>query len=253
MKKFLCGVLVTALLLTTIVSFAAPGVMREVFYGVRVSVNGVVQNFDEDMTPFITGDRTFLPVRGVAEALGADVDFDFATNTVLLTVAQDGAPALATSPTPLTQSFFHSSAIDSELFGAIGGGPNDGTAFVRTQDTVNMGGQYFNHAIAFRSGRDDPAQGQYSSHRLGGRYTTLVGTIGRIDGPGQSGGTLWRIWGDGVVLAQFDHSISDGRTINDEAPREIEVDVSGVDILTIEVTIWSHQQRAEFAFAGETR
>ena len=242
------------LLLSGTALMASPQV-REVVFGTGVSFNGQRVNFDSDSQPFVIDGRTFLPVRAIAVIAGLDVDFGGATNTVVLT--GDGAaatPARATSPTSLTQSFFHSSIMDAKRFGAIGATHLvDETAFVRTQESVSLGGQTFEGAIAFRSGRDDPAQGMYSSHRLDGRYTTLVGTVGRIDGPGQSSGTLWRIWGDGVVIAQFDHSMSDGRTINDEAPRAIEVDVTGVNVLTIEVTIWSHQRRVEFAFAGETR
>ena len=251
-RGFVMGVL-AMLLLSGTVLMANPQT-REVVFGVGVSFNGTRVNFDADSQPFVIDGRTFLPVRAIADIAGLGVDFDGATNTVLLT--GDGAaaaPARATSPTSLTQSFFNSSIMDAERLGAIGGGPNDGTGFVRTQDTVSMAGQTFNNAIGFRFGRDEPAMGAYSSHRLDGRYTTLAATVGRIDGPGQSGGTLWRIWGDGVVIAQFEHSMSDGRTINDEAPRAIEVDVTGVNVLTIEVTIYSHQRRAEFAIAGEVR
>lgn len=250
-KGVVIGVLVTLLLSGTVL-LANPAT-REVVFGVGVSFNGQRVNFDADSQPFIMEGRTFLPVRAIADIAGLDVDFDGATNTVLLTGDGTAAtPARATSPTPVTQSLFTTSIIDSERHGELGR-RGDGTSFVRAHDTVSMGGQTFNHAIAFRSGVDDPALGAYSSHHLNGRYTTLVGTIGRIDGQGQSGGTLWRIWGDGVVIAQFEHSMSDGRTINDEAPRAVEVDVTGVNVLTIEVTIWSHQRRAEFAFAGEAR
>ena len=253
--KMTRGIVIGALmmlLLSGTVLMASPQT-REVVFGVGVSFNGQRVNFDADSQPFIMEGRTFLPVRAIADIAGLDVDFDGATNTVLLTGGGGAAaPARATSPTPLTQSFFHSSIMATQELGAMGA-PGDGTAFVRTQDSVNMGGQTFSHAIAFRASDNRPALGAYSSHRLDGRYTTLVGTVGRIDGSGQSTGALWRIWGDGVVIAQFDHSLSDGRTINNEAPRAIEVDVSGVNVLTIEVTIWTHQGRAEFAFAGEAR
>lgn len=246
-KGFIAGVLLMAILSGTVV-MASPQ-MREIFFGVSVNFNGAAVQFDEDSRPFITGGRTFLPVRAIADIAGLDVDFDAETNTVLLT--GEGSPRqMATSPTPITQSFFTSSQIISEELGQVGRG-GDGTGFVRTQDSVTMSGQSFDNAIVFRASVDDPALGSYSVHRLDGRYTTFTGTIGRVSG--QSGGTLWRIWGDGVVIAQFEHSMSDGRTINNEAPRAIEVDVTGVNVLTIETTIWSHQTRAEFAIAGSTR
>jgi len=81
-KGYIAGVL-TCVMLFGIV-FASYGQIREIFFGVRVSVNGEIQNFDEDMTPFIMDGRTFLPVRGIADSLGVDVDFDAYNNIVLL-------------------------------------------------------------------------------------------------------------------------------------------------------------------------
>ena len=250
-KGFVMGVL--AMLILSGTALMANTQTLEALFGVRVNLNGTVMQFAADSQPFTVAGRTFLPVRAIADAVGLEVGFDEATNTVLLT--GDGAaaaPARATAPSPITQSFFADSIRDSQRLGVIGARV-DNTAFVRAQNTVSMGGQTFSYAMAFRSGVDDPALGTYSSHQLDGRYATLVGTVGRIDGSGTSSGSLWRIWGDGIVIAQFDHSLSDGRTINNEPPRAIEVDVTGVNVLTIEVTIWSHQGRAEFAIAGEVR
>ena len=253
-KGILIGTLTTLLLSGTVLM--ANTQMREVVFGVSVSLNGQRVNFDADSQPFTMESRTFLPVRAIADMVGLEVDFDGATNTVLLT--GDGAaaatPARATSPTPLTQSFFNSSQMAAQALGTIGAAHlSDGTGFVRTQNSVIMDGQTFNNAIAFRSDRHDPAIGMYSSHRLDGRYTTFVGTVGRIDGSGNPSGALWRIWADGVVVYQFDHSMTDGRNIIVDPPKTVEVDVTGVNVLTIEVTVWSHQTRAEFAIAGETR
>ena len=251
-KGFIVGALIMSLLSSTIL-MASP-VTREVIFGVGVNFNGQRVTFDADSQPFVIDGRTFLPVRAIADIAGLDVGFDPATNTVLLTGDGEApaTPARATSPSPITQSFFHSNITADQQHGTVGR-VGDGTAFVRTQDSVNMGGQNFNNAIAFRAGSDDPARGAFSSHRLDGRYTTLVGTVGRIDGSGQPAGTLWRIWGDGVILAQFDHSMSDGRNVIVDDPKAIEIDVAGVNVLTIEVTLWSHQTRTEFAFAGEVR
>jgi len=70
-----------------VAALATSSVTREVSYGVRVSVDGVVLDFDDDMMPFIMDGRTFLPVRGIAEALGLYVGFDAEENTVLLSTA----------------------------------------------------------------------------------------------------------------------------------------------------------------------
>ena len=99
-QGFIAGVLVTVMLIATL-ALANP-VTREVFYGVSVVVNGVRQNFDEDMIPFISEGRTFLPVRGIAEALGVPVNWDGYTQTVYvgqtpMPTPQDGYLIMATS------------------------------------------------------------------------------------------------------------------------------------------------------------
>jgi len=81
-KGYVAGIL-TCIMLVGVV-FASNPQVREIFFGVQVSVNGEVQTFDDDMQPFIMDGRTFLPVRGIADALGVDVDFDADANMVLL-------------------------------------------------------------------------------------------------------------------------------------------------------------------------
>lgn len=54
--------------------------------GVRVSLNGEMLSFD--VHPFIENDRVLVPLRGVMEGLGADVEWDGQTRTV--SVAAEG-------------------------------------------------------------------------------------------------------------------------------------------------------------------
>jgi len=67
----------------------------EIYRGVGVVVNG---NELED-AGFIYSDRTYLPVRAIAEALGADVDWDGTSNTARVRVGQVGS----TDPSVLAQ------------------------------------------------------------------------------------------------------------------------------------------------------
>jgi len=80
-KGFVAGVLVMALLSVTLI-FASPAVVREIYYGIGVVLNGHVVQFDEDSQPFIMDGRTFLPLRAMAEMLGLPVGFDAEQNTV---------------------------------------------------------------------------------------------------------------------------------------------------------------------------
>jgi hypothetical protein len=76
MKRFLLGLLVGILLSTTITAFAAPQT-------IRLIVNG--KEIPSDPPPQFIGDRVFVPVRFVAEALGAKVEWDDANRAVVVT------------------------------------------------------------------------------------------------------------------------------------------------------------------------
>jgi len=79
-KGFVAGVLVMAMLSATLV-FANSGIAREIHYGISVVLNGQTAQFDEDSRPFVMDDRTFLPLRAMAELLDLPVVFDAETNT----------------------------------------------------------------------------------------------------------------------------------------------------------------------------
>jgi len=67
--------------------YAEQGQTREIHQGVSVNLDGQLMSFDEDSTPFIVDDRTFVPyvaLRAMAETLGMAVEFDVHTNTVYL-------------------------------------------------------------------------------------------------------------------------------------------------------------------------
>ncbi|MCL2838360.1 MAG: copper amine oxidase N-terminal domain-containing protein [Oscillospiraceae bacterium] len=91
LQGFIAGLLVAILLISTLT--LASGTLREVFYGVNVVVNGELQQFDDDMQPFISDGRTFLPVRGISEALGVPINWDNNTNTVYV-----GRPPIGEAP-----------------------------------------------------------------------------------------------------------------------------------------------------------
>jgi len=74
----------TLLMVVSTMATATGSAAREVAFGVRVVVDGIEQHFADDMRPFISDGRTFLPVRGIADALGLDVDWDGETSTVYI-------------------------------------------------------------------------------------------------------------------------------------------------------------------------
>ncbi len=69
----------------------------------QATVNGQTQNLD--VAPFLVGARTLVPLRFVAQALGANVDWNNATSTVTITGSGGQANAAPSTPQP-NRSFY---------------------------------------------------------------------------------------------------------------------------------------------------
>jgi len=214
------GVIITMLLLGAVNAFASTSRTITATYGINVVVDGVKQNFTEDMQPFMTGGRTFLPVRGIAEALGAEVTWERETSTVYVKspavagVAPTPTPPPTPTPKPEPAPFF-------ETFTAF-----DGKGL--SVRSVNIQGTAYNNALrTSEHHREIPSSG-WSQHHISERYTTLTGLIGCIDGSPTSMASTVTFIGDGNQLATF---------IVDSANRmtPITVDVTGVSELRIQI------------------
>ncbi len=100
MRKFLAlfmSMLLFGLLATTAMAAEASGqtVISMRLGSPNMTVNGEVKPIDaEGTTPVTSNGRTMLPLRAVAEALGLDVEWDAATQTITLT----GGVAAAAGP-----------------------------------------------------------------------------------------------------------------------------------------------------------
>jgi copper amine oxidase-like protein len=64
------------------------------------TVNG--QNVTIDVAPFVVGDRTLVPLRFIAQSIGASVNWNDSTSTVTIVGAGGGAPPV--EPTPLRRT-----------------------------------------------------------------------------------------------------------------------------------------------------
>lgn len=91
MKRFISG-FVTASLLFGITALAASPQAANIFYNnIKIKVYG--QEVDtEGNEPFILNDRTYVPARYVAEAMGGEVQWNGETNTVEVVKAAPVAP-----------------------------------------------------------------------------------------------------------------------------------------------------------------
>ena len=198
-RDMAAGFILCALLSATVLTAASGGVTREVFYDVNIVVNGTAWNPPADMTPFISEGRTFLPVRGIAELLDVPVDWDGATRTVFVGTIPHGAPLMQIVP-PFEQSG------------------------MTTRASVSISGNNFADAIV----TSHQSAEAWQTHNLNAQFSSISGTIGRIDGSWH-GSTSISFIGDGRTLAIFEVGAND-------SPRDISVDVSGVIQLRIQVS-----------------
>jgi len=84
LKGAALGVILTLIIMTAVPAFArvAQETITVNFNNIRIAVDG--RQVQTEYEPFIFQGRTYLPVRDVADAMGFDVTWDNATNTVHL-------------------------------------------------------------------------------------------------------------------------------------------------------------------------
>jgi len=220
LKGFILGLIVATVLTGTFVMANAE--VRELIFGVSVSLNGQIIEFEDDMRPFVIqfadGGRTFLPVRAIADILGLDVDFSGATNTVLLTTTyqEPGTPGIPTAAgNRLADTTFHGTNLNSN---------NNNRTDVLS--TASMVGAAHTNVTSYRTIHGNNAQETH--HNLGGAYTRLTGLFGRADGSNGTRSATVTIIGDGTPIHTFD-------LLTGQMPISVDVDVTGVQLLVVQV------------------
>ncbi|WP_048600995.1 copper amine oxidase N-terminal domain-containing protein [Rubeoparvulum massiliense] len=86
MKRFFMGIIVGIILTSSFAVFAANGKMIEAIYSIKdIKINGVSKMpKGEKLQPFVYQGSTFVPLRFVSENLGYLVEWDGATNSILI-------------------------------------------------------------------------------------------------------------------------------------------------------------------------
>jgi len=200
-KGFVAGILVTVLLSGALLVVANQGgVMRELFYGVSIVVDGRPFHTDGADRPFILDGRTFLPVRVVSEALNVPVNWDGTTMTVHIGAGTTGRPLFETTPTSASNAI-------TTVSGTMSG--RSFNTIMRASDNVlNL-----------------PSIG-WGEFNLNGQFNSISGVLGRLNNWAATSNIVFI--GDGRELARF---AVDGTTV----AHDISVDVSGVLVLRIEI------------------
>jgi flagellar hook assembly protein FlgD len=92
-KQFLAGLIVGAMLFSTVTVFAGTQAIEVFFNNIKISIDGKSVELKDatrnPVEPFIYNGTTYLPVRAIAEALGMEVKYNETTNTVELAKAKE--------------------------------------------------------------------------------------------------------------------------------------------------------------------
>ena len=194
------------------------GVMRELFYGVNIVLNGRPLHTEGIDRPFILDGRTFLPVRAISEALNVPVDWDGSTMTVYLGTDHGVSPLFETTP-----------AVASQGITTVSG---------------TMSDRPFGTVLRASSNLMTSSSTGWGEFNLNGQFSSITGTLGRLNNAANTSNIVFI--GDGVELARF---AVDGTTV----PHNISVDTRGVLVLRIEILqnlpTPAFQQRAQVGFA----
>jgi rubrerythrin len=99
MKRLLKTIVACAFALAIApVMFVSAQTLEVELFEVELVVDGVRGQFAEDTRPFILEGRTYLPLRVIAERLGALISYDSATHTVIV----ENVPTISGRPTGAT-------------------------------------------------------------------------------------------------------------------------------------------------------
>lgn len=246
--SFLMG-MVTMLLIVSLAvpAFAAYNQALTVTYNdIKLNING--QYFTPKdvngriVEPFIYQGTTYLPVRGVAQAVGYQVSWDQATQTVYLSNGGNNCnnypsnPPVASTPisTNLVDTLKPFSYTDEYYFDTY---PSTGSK------SIVMGGNSYKNALEIESLQ---RTNQYVSYNLAGGYSSLGGVAGIVDGSpslmhNQDGPQVVSIYGDGTLLKSIELPLNG-------LPANFSVNVTGISELKFEVP--AHFNTPDIGFAN---
>ncbi|QGG47228.1 copper amine oxidase N-terminal domain-containing protein [Heliorestis convoluta] len=111
MKKWTLTAFITSAL------FMGAVVAASAFSPIKIFVNG--EEIQSDVAPQIVEGRTLVPVRAIAEALQADVEWDGETSTVYISTESAEAAAQAALRSQLRQDFSQWQRLSSAAFGEV--------------------------------------------------------------------------------------------------------------------------------------
>lgn len=208
LKIMLSGVIIGAILTSGITAFASNQSIDipVTFKNIKIFVDGAEltprDSYGNVLEPFIYNGSTYLPVRAVAEAVGKEVSYDANTNSVYL-----GNDV--------------SNAKDININGSI---LNPYDSAYPGIGNYYMGGIEYRNALGIETG---PGYESKAYYNLGGKYSSISGLCGIVDGKDKDSEVELNFYGDDILIKKI--TIYGGKL-----PQNFSVNLSGVSHLVIE-------------------
>jgi hypothetical protein len=213
-KSFVIGFLVASLIFATVASAATSTQIDVNFRNLRYLVDGRTFVPPEGLDGFIYNNRTYVPLRFVAESLDYAVSWDGSTSTITMQESDGGIVDSLGKPLQ-----------DVNLFSTSGGFVYWGVRSTR----LSNGTEYDSGIeIAASPDADKKVTLEYLLNR---QYDTFRAVFGQTHSSREQEGTAeLEIYGDGTLLETVELDEND-------RPVSIEVDISGVSKLLLDFDV----------------
>lgn len=223
-RTFLCGMLATALLMGLVgPAVAASHVNKQLYYNdIKVRLNGKVLDLKDangkKVEPFIIDGTTYLPVRAVGEALGLNVSWDGATQTVVLgNDPVKGQPAAWLGEMETFTGSAKETKVERGQHGNLSTA-NSGDTFDRFLNLGNI--KSSNVPIV-------------ASYLLKGQYSKFTGTLYLPEAKKNcTGGCVLKVYLDETLV------YTSPTIVTGVLPVELDIDVSGAYKMELEMSGW---------------
>jgi hypothetical protein len=221
-KGFIWGIAAASLLISTSAVLASPVKKQlEAYYNnIKIVVDGnAVTPTDaqgQKVEPFIYEGTTYLPIRAIGQAIGKEVSWDSSTNTVYIG-KNPGGTGLTSLPYARTGQ---NSYIEIDKW--------TDHSYDNIKGRFSIANKEYSTGIGVHDDYIGPDRG-YVVYNLNSQYKTLTGLLGVDDDYKNNGNSymIMTISGDGKELYRSP------KVVPGDNPVEVNVDVSGVNQITI--------------------
>ncbi|QPC47542.1 stalk domain-containing protein [Mangrovibacillus cuniculi] len=230
-KKFIAGFVIGATLFGSVGAMAAGGSMIEIFHNIKDIKIDRVSKMPADTKPFTYNGSTYVPLRFISEALGEDVKWDGASQTVHIGET-DGGSVTYLGDSKMSYLTYQESDSDFYARGVYNNKLDLGSSSssnYRIKDV--LGKEYTNYLYIGSSKYSDFGDFAYVEYPLNGQYERFLSDISLdADSKLSSDNFIVEVFADDKLV--YSEEISAGML-----PEKIEVNVNNANKLKIQLVV----------------